>query len=976
LLIWHDGKAAGQDEGVALRLWARLGVTAAVSAGLGAALWAVLNAAGVDAGISSGAAAGLATVVVTVGTVWASRASESPVPAAEAPVLVSRSPASQAIGNAQGPVFGPGADFTGATLTIHSPPVSDQTPQGRTTGARPVTPPPALRVSEWKAFDLGIWEVLAIPGHPHAEELPALPPYVTRTHDADIDGHLADNASCMVVVTGTSCTGKSRSLYEALRRHGQVRDWQLFYPTNPEQLLELLLGDHLSARTVLWLTELDQYLLQPLGERIADALRTLLREPSKTPVAVVATLWPEYWDDLTRDPRGGVPAPHPQARQLLTHQSKRVRIPENFTNVSRQGLMSAADPRLAEAARLAGDGGEVIQTLAGGPFLADKYLHPGGESRRTAFPRAVISVAIDARRVGLGPELSRTFLEHAARGYLTPETRLDAPADWPAQGLSEAAQKQRGVWALQPRWHTDGAGPADVYRLHDFLAQHGTRLRGEELIPTSFWDAAADAGSLAGPAYLTLARAAQGRFLYGYAHRYFRLAISSDVPGAHEGLLDLFREQGRDELIQAELSSLRSQAASGDLAAHRIVVREIQKLDRKTGGWPSVDLRAACEAAVENGCEDLRETLAGVLAAVGADEKAIDEYRRVLDLNPDAGHIRLRIIGLLVRRNRIEEAHSLMSAAPEHDRQRMLWHLAEELLAAGLFDQAASLMRSALDNDELPDPVYSLGLADKLAKVEGGSEILRVLASKGFSPAEYAFRRFIAQSADDDELERRDDEAAREERARRLATAGHESELRRLSDQGDHLAGLHLARLLEKQGRTAEAIAVLRPLADAVAAAPPGAVRREPAELVGLLERAGERQMLHELVLSNQFAYSRPLANWAYRNNRRSDLEHLARHTGDKYVRRRLARLLRDNGDYVAFEELATRSSAAHQELIESLVENGNTQELYRRVLLGDGYARRVLRRVIEDRDHRIPADTLRSNGLTPSGHPSDSQRP
>jgi hypothetical protein len=74
---------------VALRLWARLGVIAVVSAGLGAALWAVLNAAGVDAPTASGAAAGLATVLVTAGTVWASRASESSAPAAGDPVLVS-----------------------------------------------------------------------------------------------------------------------------------------------------------------------------------------------------------------------------------------------------------------------------------------------------------------------------------------------------------------------------------------------------------------------------------------------------------------------------------------------------------------------------------------------------------------------------------------------------------------------------------------------------------------------------------------------------------------------------------------------------------------------------------------------------------------------------------------------------------------------------------------------------------------------
>jgi len=54
-------------------------------------------------------------------------------------------------------------------------------------------------------------------------------------------------------------------------------------------------------------TDLDQYLLQPSGERIAAALRDLLRQPSLTPVAVVATLWPPYWDELTRELREGFP---------------------------------------------------------------------------------------------------------------------------------------------------------------------------------------------------------------------------------------------------------------------------------------------------------------------------------------------------------------------------------------------------------------------------------------------------------------------------------------------------------------------------------------------------------------------------------------------------------------------------------------------------------------------------------------------
>lgn len=84
--------------------------------------------------------------------------------------------------------------------------------------------PAALPVTAWSPFDLGIWPVLAVPGPEGAAAgLPELPPYVARAHDAEIDAYLASAASRMIVATGTSCTGKSRALYEALLRHEEIR---------------------------------------------------------------------------------------------------------------------------------------------------------------------------------------------------------------------------------------------------------------------------------------------------------------------------------------------------------------------------------------------------------------------------------------------------------------------------------------------------------------------------------------------------------------------------------------------------------------------------------------------------------------------------------------------------------------------------------------------------------------------------------
>lgn len=126
-------------------------------------------------------------------------------------------------------------------------------------------------------------------------------------------------------------------------------------------------GQGAAHRNGLWLTDLDQFLLTPVGESVAEALRGLLREPSLAPVMVVATLWSGHWDA-------------PRARQLLTQQCRQVHVPGKSSVVFLQSLTSAADPRLAEAARLAGDGGEVTPTLADGPCLTSKYLPTGQES--------------------------------------------------------------------------------------------------------------------------------------------------------------------------------------------------------------------------------------------------------------------------------------------------------------------------------------------------------------------------------------------------------------------------------------------------------------------------------------------------------------------------------------------------------------------------------------------------------------------
>ena len=162
--------------------------------------------------------------------------------------------------------------------------------------------------------------------------LPVLPAYVPRDHDAELGSLVraaADGSGGIAVLVGGSSTGKTRACWEALRQlRDRAQPWRLWHPIEPspaEAALRELPA--VVPWTVVWLNEAQHYLDVAdggRGERVAAGLRDLLRDPARAPVLVLATLWPQLWDDLTAD-RGGAACPgagaadrprHPRARRL------------------------------------------------------------------------------------------------------------------------------------------------------------------------------------------------------------------------------------------------------------------------------------------------------------------------------------------------------------------------------------------------------------------------------------------------------------------------------------------------------------------------------------------------------------------------------------------------------------------------------------------------------------------------------------
>ena len=342
--------------------------------------------------------------------------------------------------------------------------------------------------------------------------LPLLPCYVCRAHDkklANVVKQACGGKSKVVTLVGGSSTGKTRACWEAI--HQLSAGWRLWHPIFPDRA-EAFLADlqRVRPRTVVWLNDAQLYLqtVNPnLGERVAAGLRELLRDAARGPVLVLATLWREYWEALTVS-LPDKENPHPQANQLLT--GSLIEVPESFTSQQLRAELAAAaveDPRLAQAAKHTRDG-QVTQYLAGVPVLIERY--------KAAPPaaRALIDGAIDARRLGHGPELPYAMLKAAAPGYLTDEQWERADDDWLEQAFGYAARPCMGVRGpltpIKPRpspprpcmpelCASFGPPPTQPdnrhYRLADYLDQVGRHQRADLPVPIELWEALAFHGN-------------------------------------------------------------------------------------------------------------------------------------------------------------------------------------------------------------------------------------------------------------------------------------------------------------------------------------------------------------------------------------------------------------------------------------------------------------------------------------------------
>ena len=263
---------------------------------------------------------------------------------------------------------------------------------------------PTLRpIGAWKPEQLGIHPAIKVPGSAPLDS--RLPRYVERQHDLelrDLLGQLPAEPR-MIVLVGEAATGKTRTAYEAVSRC--LPDRPLAVPGAPDELPGLLADGLPATPCVVWIDDAREYLQDATA---VGALHKLLGQPYGE-VVVIATLWPVHWNEIDFAEEKDSEESRARARRVL-ERAIRFPVPDSFDRVdlSHAAAEGRADPRIAAAVRDCGPGGQVTQVLAAGPALTNFY------DGAHAFTKAVVTAAMDARRLGYAGLVPAGFLWGAA----------------------------------------------------------------------------------------------------------------------------------------------------------------------------------------------------------------------------------------------------------------------------------------------------------------------------------------------------------------------------------------------------------------------------------------------------------------------------------------------------------------------------------------------------------------------------------
>ncbi|MET8081976.1 transcriptional regulator [Streptomyces sp. NPDC005303] len=790
----------------------------------------------------------------------------------------------------------------------------------------------------------------------------ALPAYVRRPHDellVELVASAEDGNNAMAVLVGSSSTGKTRACWEAVQPLAAA-GWRLWHPFEPTRADAALTSmRRVAPRTVVWLNDAQHYFGGENGERIAAAVHGLLTDASRSPVLIVGTLWPEVADTYMTPPRSGEPDPHSQVRGLLA--GRLIALPDSFDGTAikeAEAFAAAGDRQLAHALKHS-DNGRLTQFLAGAPELLRRYS--------TASPpvRAMLEVAMDARRLGAGVHLPARFIEQAAEDYLSDEEYDDLADNWPDQAFTDVTRPVQGRLAplrrVRPRTAqntpAEEAAPVPSYRLADYLEQHGRRRRARLCPPESFWQAAHDHLS---PEELTsLAEAARSRHRFQWAEQLAQQASGSGNANVLVRIAEIRRTEGAlneaDRLIQRaadtgnttalislaiarenagrreEAEQLAQRAAEGGDSKGLGQLAEMRESHRDPKGAEELALRAVslgntsplirlaearelagahqsaerlCQLAANAGDATGLVRVAAIRETLGARKGAQKLYQLAARVGNASALVRLA-----VQREMAGDrtgAEQLAWQAANAGQSFALVRIAEMREAAGAQEAAEKLARQAIEAGHRFALVRIATIRQVAGDHKGAERLYRQAAESG-NPSATARLTEMAEAAGEPE--------AAERLALHAAKSGNPSALARLADQreaaGDPRSAEKLALLAAEAGdtsalaRMAEMRELTRDTEGAERLARQAAAAGNPSALMRLAdirEAAGDSNGAEKLARLAADA---------------GDIHALARvalmraMAGDTRQAEQLARLAADAGNPSALAQLAERKAAA-----------------------------------------------------------------
>jgi transcriptional regulator with XRE-family HTH domain/Tfp pilus assembly protein PilF len=640
---------------------------------------------------------------------------------------------------------------------------------------------PGRPISEWDAHDLEVHPADSAPGG--QESGPgtgrALPGYIRREHDLVLARAVEDVAqgrSRMLVLVGSSSTGKTRACWEAAQPlAGQ--GWRLWHPFDPTRATAALADLHrVQPHTVVWLNEAQHYLGDPhMGEEIAAALHNLLTTPEHGPLLILGTLWPEYADRYTALPSPGSRDPHSRVRELLA--ARTLTVPEIFDQQALRtatALAEDGDALLADALARAAGHGRVTQDLAGAPELLRRYQQPSMPA-----VKALLEAAMDARRLGVGLYLPQAFLIDAAIDYLDENDFAELAEDWAEAAFADLARPVHGKQAplrraaarpvrrppgspAQPGTSFTGSRP--VFRMADYLEQHGRTTRKWLCPPASFWHAAHT--HLTRPEDLgNLTHAAQARHRLQWAHHLRRRAADAGDPRA---LSNLAWQRARAGDREGAEAFYHQAADAGDTFAFNDLARLREEAGDREGAEAFYHQAAdAGDTFAFNNLARLREEAGDRKGAEAFYHQAADAgnrfaFNNLARLREEAGD----------RKGAEAFYHQALDAGDT----TALSHLALLRARAGDREGAEAFYHQAADAGD----TTALDNLARLREVDLAAGDILILVSEGPAVPFPNSRDFVVGPS----VERKGDEAF----------------YRQAADAGDTTALVHLARLREEAG--------------------------------------------------------------------------------------------------------------------------------------------------------------------------------